>query len=146
MFDPNECPTECEKYLSRYLKCQVDFIQATKLMKSTREAPWRLEVKVNGAAQAYVLQGDLENIEFEYHVLKAMENVPIPTPRVYGLDLQGEALGVACFFSDFIEGETLLKPMLAGDPEKLAFKYQLLLNAKAGLSAHERDTLSNLEK
>ena len=101
MFDPNEHRTECEKYLSLYLECQVDFIRAKKLTKSTREAPWRLEVEVNGVTQSYVLQLDPKNIEHEYQVLKVMETIPIPTPRVYGLDLQGEALGIACFFSDF---------------------------------------------
>ncbi len=115
MFDPNEHRIECEKYLSRYLKSQVDFVRAEKLTKSTREAPWRLNVKVNGAAQSYVLQIDPKNIASEYQVLKVMETIPIPTPQVYGLDLKGDALGVACFFSDFIEGETLLGPMLAGE-------------------------------
>ena len=37
------------------------------------------------------------------------------SPRAYGLDLQGEALGVPCFFSDFIAGESLLGSMLAGE-------------------------------
>jgi aminoglycoside phosphotransferase (APT) family kinase protein len=52
---------------------------------------------------------------YEYHILTAMQAIPIPSPRAYGLDEQGEALGVACFFSDFIEGEALLGPMLAGE-------------------------------
>jgi aminoglycoside phosphotransferase (APT) family kinase protein len=51
----------------------------------------------------------------EFQVLRAMEAIAIPTPRVYGLDLKGEALGVACFFSDFIDGDMLLGPMLAGE-------------------------------
>jgi aminoglycoside phosphotransferase (APT) family kinase protein len=115
MFDPNQHRTECEKYLSRSLDCQVDLIQAAKLSQSSREAPWRLDVKINGAIKSYVLQLDPKNIEHEYQALKVMEAIPIPTPRVYGLDLQGEALGTACFFSDFIEGESLLGPMLAGE-------------------------------
>ena len=115
MFNPNEYRIECEKYLSRNLEYQVDFIQAKKMTKSSRKAPWRMEVNVNGALQSYVLQLDPKNIEHEYQVLKAMETIPIPTPRVYGLDLQGKALGVVCFFSDFIEGESLLVPLLAGE-------------------------------
>jgi aminoglycoside phosphotransferase (APT) family kinase protein len=43
-----------------------------------------------------------------------METIPLPTPRAYGLDLRGEALGVACFFRDFVVGESLLGPMQAG--------------------------------
>ena len=115
MFDPNEHHAECEKYLSRYLECQVELIRAEKLSKSSREAPWRLDVIINGDIRSYVLQLDPKNIEHEYQVLQAMESIPVPTPRVFGLDLQGEALGTACFFSDYIEGETLLGPMLSGE-------------------------------
>ena len=140
MFDPNEHRTECEKYLSRYLECQVDFIQAEKLTKSTREAPWRLDVKVNGAIQSYVLQLDSKNIEHEYQVLKAMETIPIPTPRVYGLDLQGKAFGIACFFSDFIEGETLLGPMLAGE----SWAEELYINTVCKLQAVTEDELGSV--
>jgi aminoglycoside phosphotransferase (APT) family kinase protein len=140
MFDPNEHRTQCEKYLSRYLESRVDFIQAEKLKKSTREAPWRLEVKVNGVPQAYVLQLDLRNIEHEYQVLKVMETIPIPTPRVYGLDLQGKALGVACFFSDFIAGESLLGPMLAGD----AWAEELYIHTVCELQAVTEDHLASI--
>jgi len=115
MFDPNENRRDCEAYLSRYLGCEVALIQADRLKKSSREAPWRMEIKVNGKVQWYVLQLDPENIEREYLTLQAMENIPISTPRVYGLDLKGEALGTACYFCDFIDGESLLGPMLSGE-------------------------------
>ena len=152
MFDPNEHRTQCEKYLSFHLKSQVDFIQAEKLTKSTREAPWRLDVKVNGVAQSYVLQLDLRNIDHEYHVLSVMETIPIPTPGVYGLDLEGEALGVACFFSDFIEGESLLGPMIAGEPwaEELyidtVFQLQSVTGDQLGSIAHglKRETAEDV--
>jgi aminoglycoside phosphotransferase (APT) family kinase protein len=109
-------------------------------MKSTREAPWRLEVEVNGAAQSYVLQVDSKNIESEYKILKAMEKNPIPTPRVYGLDLKGEALGIACFFSDFIEGETLLGPMLAGE----VWAEELYIDTVCRLQAVTKDELGSV--
>jgi len=137
MFNPNEHRTQCEKYLSRYLEGKVDFVQAERLTKSTREAPWRLDIKLDGVARSYVLQLDSRNIEHEYQVLKAMEAIPIPTPRVYGLDLQGEALGAACFFSDFIEGESLLGPMLAGE----AWAEALYINAVCALQAVTADDL-----
>ena len=105
MFDPNENRMACESYLSRYLDRQVGFIQAIQLTQSSRKAPWRLEVMVNGTEQSYVLQLDTRNMAHEFEVLKAMQATAIPTPRVYGLDLQGEALGAPCFFSDFIAGE-----------------------------------------
>ena len=116
MYDPNDHQTRCEAYLSRYLGFRVKFIQAKALTKGTREAPWRLDILADGVQHSYVLQLDPKSIEHEYQVLKAMETIQIPTPRVYGLDLQGDALGVPCFFSDFIEGETLLELMLAGEP------------------------------
>jgi len=140
MFDPNEHPTECEKYLNRYLECQVEFIQAKKLTKSTREAPWRLDIKANGSLKSYVLQLDPKNIDQEYQILKTMETIPIPTPRVYGLDLRGEALGSACFFSDFIEGETLVGPMLAGK----AWAEELYINTVCDLQAVTEDDLGSV--
>jgi aminoglycoside phosphotransferase (APT) family kinase protein len=140
MFDPNEHPRQYEKYLSFHLESKVDFIQAEKLTKSTREAPWRLEVKVNGVPQSFVLQLDIRNIEHEYKVLKVMESIPIPTPRVYGLDLNGKALGVACFFSDFIEGESLLGPMLAGE----TWAEDLYIDAVCQLLAVTEDQLDSI--
>lgn len=115
MFDPNEHPKQCEKFLSHFLGCSVNFTRAERLTQSTRQAPWRVDVEVHGSGRSYVLQLDTRGMEHEYHVLKAVESIPIPTPRAYGLDMQGEWLGVACFFSDFIEGESLLGPMLAGE-------------------------------
>jgi len=116
MFDTNEQQERCEAYLGRFLGESVTFLRAEMLMKSSREAPWRLDVEVNGEARSYVLRLDSRRIENEYQVLHAMEAVPIPTPRVYGWDPGGEALGIACFFSDFIRGESLLGPMLANEP------------------------------
>jgi len=142
MFELNEQPTQCEKYLRRYLDFQVDFIRAEKLTKSTREAPWRLDTKVNGVPQSFVLQLDLGNIDNEYQVLKVMETIPIPTPRVYGLDLQGKALGVACFFSDFIEGESLLGPMLAGE----SWAEELYINTVCKLQAVTEDQLGSIAR
>jgi aminoglycoside phosphotransferase (APT) family kinase protein len=62
-----------------------------------------------------VLQLDTRGMENEYQVLKAVESIPLPTPRAFGLDMQGKALGVPCFFSEFIEGESLLGPVQAGE-------------------------------
>ena len=140
MFDPNEHRLACKKYLSGYLECQVEFIRAIQLTKSSRVAPWQLDVKVNGVAQSYVLQLDTKNMAHEYQVLKVMETVEIPTPRVYGLDLQGQALGVPCFFSDFIAGGTLLEPMLAGE----AWAEELYIDTVCRLQAVTEDQLGSL--
>ena len=115
MFDPNEFSEQCTSYMSRFLGFPVSFIRAEVLPQSTRIAPWRLDVQANGVLRAYVLHLDITGMEHEYQVLKAMESIPVPTPRAFGLDMQGEALGVPCFFSEFIEGESLLGPVQAGE-------------------------------
>ena len=116
IFNPNDHRSPCEEYLSRFLKDRVRFVRAEPLAKSTRDAPWRLDVEVDGVEKSYVLRLDSRGIEHEYEVLRAMEAVPIPTPRAYGWDPKGEALGVPCFFSEFIAGESLLKHMVVGEP------------------------------
>jgi hypothetical protein len=58
MCDPNQHPVECEKYMGHFLGSPVQFIRASPLTQSTRTAPWRLDVAVNGQEQAYVLQLD----------------------------------------------------------------------------------------
>jgi aminoglycoside phosphotransferase (APT) family kinase protein len=115
MFDPNEQGERCEAYLGRFLNGRVSFLRAEMLKKSTREAPWRLDVNLNGKFRSFVLRLDSRRIEHEYRVLHAMKRVSIPTPWVYGWDPGGDELGIPCFFSDFIEGESLLGPMLAGE-------------------------------
>ena len=82
MFDPNEHRLDCERYLIRVLGCPVDLIRAEMLTQSTRQAPWRLDVSVEGIEKAYVLQLDISGLEHEYLVLKSMESIDLPTPRV----------------------------------------------------------------
>ncbi|OQA22426.1 MAG: Phosphotransferase enzyme family protein [Chloroflexi bacterium ADurb.Bin360] len=137
MFDPNQHPAQCANYMSHFLGAPVSFIRADALTQSTRLAPWRVHVCVNGVERAYVLQLDPRGMEHEYQVLKALEAAPFPTPRVYGLDLPGEALGIACFFSEFIEGESLLAPVLSG----ATWAEDLYLDAVCALLATTEDDL-----
>jgi aminoglycoside phosphotransferase (APT) family kinase protein len=115
-FNPSEHPSEISKYLGRFLDGSVHLTGAQPLVESTREAPWRLDVTVDGQARSYVLRLESRNIEHEYEVLRAMAPIPIPTPRAYGWDPEGKALGVPCFFQDFVKGESLLGYLLAGEP------------------------------
>jgi aminoglycoside phosphotransferase (APT) family kinase protein len=115
-FDPNQERSRCERYLAQCLGGDVRLVQAARLQKGSREAPWRLDVDVNGMPRSYVLRLESRRIEHEVEVLKAVEPLPIPTPRVYGWDPQGRALGVPCFLADLVEGESLLPPLLAGEP------------------------------
>jgi aminoglycoside phosphotransferase (APT) family kinase protein len=131
MFDPNDHRLKCERYLSSVLGCPVDLIRVEMLAQSTRQAPWRMDVLVNGVEKNYVLQLDISGLEHEYLILKAMESIELPTPRVYGLDLKGEELGVSSLIRDFVEGESLLKPMLAGE----AWAEDLYLDSVRALQA-----------
>ena len=141
VFNPNEHQAACEEYLRCSLKSQVRFAHAEPLAKSTRDAPWRLDVEVNRERRRYVLRLDSRRSEHEYAVLRAMESVPIPTSRVYGWDPEGKALGVPCFLYDFIEGESLLEPMLAGE----RWAEELYIDTVCALQGVTRELLSAIE-
>jgi len=141
IFNPNKHQAECEAYLSSSLKSQVRFVHAELLTKSTRDAPWRLDVEVSGVMRRYVLRLDSRSSEHEYAVLRAMESVPIPTPQAYGWDPQGEALGVPCFLCDSVEGESLLGPMLAGE----RWAEELYVATVCALQGVTREQLSAIE-
>jgi aminoglycoside phosphotransferase (APT) family kinase protein len=114
--NPNEHHSVLERYLSAALEYPVQLVRAEPLTESSRQAPWRLDVAgQDGELRKYVLRLDTRFAEHEYAVLQEMESLPIPTPRVYGWDPEGQTLGVPCFFSDFIEGQSLLEATLAGE-------------------------------
>jgi aminoglycoside phosphotransferase (APT) family kinase protein len=113
-FSPLDRQRKSNIYLTHSLGHQARLVHAELLVKSTRDAPWRLDVDVGGSLRSFVLRLASRGFEHEYHILRAMEAIPIPTPRVYGWDPDGDALGIACFLMDFVRGESLLKPMLAG--------------------------------
>lgn len=136
-FNPNAHPARCEQYLSRALGHSVRFAGAEMLQRSTRDAPWRLDVEVEGRARAYVLRLASRRIEHEYEVLRALEPLPVPAPRAYGWDPEGQALGVTCFFYEFVEGESLLGPMLAGE----AWAEELYIETACALQSITRDQL-----
>jgi aminoglycoside phosphotransferase (APT) family kinase protein len=119
----------------------VRFIRAEPLTKSTRDAPWRLDIEVGGVMRRYVLRLDSRRSEHEYAVLQAMESVPIPTPQAYGWDPEGEALGLPCFLCDFIEGESLLEPMLAAE----RWAEELYIDTVCALQEISREQLSVIE-
>jgi len=114
-FDPNAERSRCEAYLSGALGGRARLVGAEPLAQSTRAAPWRLDMELDGVPRSYVLRLDEGRGEHEYQVLRAMESVSIPTPRAYGWDPLGEGLGVPCFLCDFVAGESLLPHMLAGE-------------------------------
>jgi aminoglycoside phosphotransferase (APT) family kinase protein len=139
-FDPNEHRARCEQYLSRSLRSSVRLIHAEMLEKSTRDAPWRLDAEIDGAAQSFVLRLESRRIEHEYEVLRAVESLPVPAPRAYGWDPEGKALGVPCFFYEFVAGESLLAPMLAGEP----WAEELYIETACALQSIAREQLSSV--
>ena len=116
MLNPEKHSKIYQKYFSEALGAEVEILSAEALNRSSREAPWHFDLLVDGRVKSFVLRVDKRSSAREYQVLKAVEALPIPAPRVYGLDKKGKALGTPCFFMDFIEGESLLKPMLAAEP------------------------------
>ncbi|KAA3642807.1 MAG: hypothetical protein DWQ07_19980 [Chloroflexi bacterium] len=115
MLDPNENKAAYTKYFSEALGFETSIQRSEALKKSTRQAPWRFDLEINGKVKAFVLRIDARSSLYEYQVLKAMEEIPIPTPKVYGLDEEGQHLGEPCFFMELIKGESLLTYMKAGE-------------------------------
>jgi aminoglycoside phosphotransferase (APT) family kinase protein len=115
MLDPMENKTAYQSYFSEALGAPVEILRVEPLEESSREAPWRFDLQVSRAEKSFVLRLDERSSASEYHIMKAVEKLPIPSPRVYGLDESGDLFGVPCFFMDYITGESLLKPMLAGE-------------------------------
>jgi len=136
-FNPNEHQPQIERYLGQNLGHPVRLVRARELAKSTRDAPWRLDVEVSGQARSFVLRPESRRIEHEYRVLRAVETLPVPAPRAYGWDPAGQALGMPCFFYDFVEGESLLDHMLAGEP----WADELYIDTACALQSITRDQL-----
>lgn len=88
-FHPERHKAELETYLKLALGSNIHLLHAKELTKSTREAPWRLDVEVNGAPNSYLLRFGSDELAHEYATLKALETIPIPTPHAYSLDEQG---------------------------------------------------------
>ncbi len=133
-------------YLVRHLHEPVELTAVSTLPKSSRDAPWRIDVMANGRPRSFVLRlGDADELASEFSVLDRLASLPPRTPAVYGLDTDGEALGQPAFFSDFVFGDSLLEPMLAGAAwaEALyidtAIALQAITATDLGPLAHELD-------
>jgi aminoglycoside phosphotransferase (APT) family kinase protein len=136
-FHPDDHQRQVERYLGQFLGESVRLLRAQQLAQSTRDAPWRLDVDVEGHTRSFVLRLESRRIEHEYRVLRAIESIPVPAPRAYGWDPSGEALGVRCFFYDFVEGESLLGHMLASE----MWADELYINTACALQSVTSDQL-----
>jgi len=131
--NPLKFRLQTEAYLSRSLGGPASLLDAQQLAQSTREAPWKLDFLWKGEPRALVLRlGDqAEDLEQEFQALEAIQFTSIPAPRPYGWDPDGAALGLPCFLSDFIDGESLLEPVLAGE----SWAIQLYLDSVIALQS-----------
>lgn len=116
MIDPNQIPEKIEAYLTSCIGIPLKFTGAEMLPKSTREAPWRINAQNDASEISFVLRLDSLDLEYEYRVMRALMSTPFPTPSVYGWDPSGERLGEPCFLCEYLEGSSLLEPVLAGEP------------------------------
>ncbi len=129
-----------KKYLSETLEDDIELLEISKLEKSSREAPWRFDVLVEGQYKSFAFRMHSKTSAREYTILKAIEGSPIPTPKVYGLDKKGKYFGAPCFFMDYFEGESLLKSLLNGE----SWAEQLYIESAIRLLTIHPDYLENL--
>ncbi len=127
-------------YFSTALGEEVVIQRFEMLRKSTREAPWRFDLLVGDEPRSFVFRMHSRTSAREYKVLEVLQNVEVPTPGVYGLDKKGKTFGQPCYFMDFIEGETLLKPLLAGE----AWAEDLYIDSAIRLLSLPEEVLENL--
>lgn len=133
--------SKTEKYLSMALDEVITLRSTRQLAESTRSAPWLLETEIAGEIKQFVLRIDADIELREIQVMRAMADIPeIPTPDINGWDADGETFGTPCFFYDYIDGESLLSPMLAGAD----WAVDLYLNTVLCLNQITRDQLAAL--
>lgn len=133
--------SSCERYVKRVLGDGVRLIEAAPLPGSSRPGPWRLTVDVDGLPKSFALRAGGRNLEREFHVLRALEPVAIPTPRVFGWEPSGELLGVPGFLVELVAGESLKGPLLAGE----SWAEGLYLDAVCSLQSISRDALPGIQ-
>jgi aminoglycoside phosphotransferase (APT) family kinase protein len=90
-------------------------VDAVALGASSRPTPWRIDVDVAGRRDVYLLRFGQSVSRTEVVALRAMSDHPLPTPRVLLWDESDTPLGTPVFVSEFVDGSSLLPPMIAGD-------------------------------
>jgi len=106
---------DLEAWLSSILGGEVRVERAVRLGESSRETPWRLDLRSDQAEAVVLRYGDGCSAN-EAVALQAMEDHPLPTPRLIAWDPDGHSLGVPLFACTYIQGDALLVPMTAGEP------------------------------
>jgi aminoglycoside phosphotransferase (APT) family kinase protein len=108
-----------EGYLSKSLDKSIELVGASQLTGGFRNTLWRLDIKTNDSSTSLVLRSlrtraeELvneaypHNLALEFETLEKVRQIGLPTPKVWGLDEEGKALGVPCFLMEFIDGMVL---------------------------------------
>lgn len=104
-----------EKVLAMLAHEPVRLANATALGASSRATPWKIEVEGEGGRTVYLLRFGESVSSREVAALEAMTDYPLPTPRVLLWDESNADAGTPIFISEFIDGTSLLPPMIAGE-------------------------------
>ena len=130
-----------QTYVSRSLGKSMQLVSAEQFAASTRSAPWHVIVESRSAQQHFVLRLGADFESHEIGVLRAMAKIPeIPTPKIYDWEPDGRTFGAPCFLCDFVDGDSLLQPMLAGEKWAVDLYLRTVLN----LNAISRERLQEL--
>ncbi|OGF44896.1 MAG: hypothetical protein A2231_04000 [Candidatus Firestonebacteria bacterium RIFOXYA2_FULL_40_8] len=118
-FNPNhpDVKKKVEKYISASLGLSLDFILALPIKGGGRTLPWKVEL-ANGDKQLFIIlktpnleenniSGDKYDFFRQYRLLKQLETTKLKTPKVWGANEKGTALGIPCFLEESLKGRTL---------------------------------------
>lgn len=126
-----------ERALTEAADGPARIVGAAALGASSRTTPWRIDVDVAGKRGAYLLRFGESVSSKEVAALRAMNDHPLPTPRVLYSDESEVSLGTPLFVSEFINGTSLLPSMVAGD----AWAIDLYINTACELQAINAEDL-----
>jgi len=142
-----------DEYLSKSLGRPIELIGASQLSGGfSNNVLWRLNVVDGGMHISFVLKTAPShrdeiieeaypyNIRLGFDTLRKLESIDPPTPKVWGLDEEGDALGTPCFIREFIQGEPLMAPLFSGE----LWAEDLYLDAVCALQAITRTQLGVL--
>ncbi len=115
-FSLSHCSLETvSDYLSDSLDVPVRVSSFSELPASSRSAPVYIESTVGGIDRSFVFRCGASVSVHEYNILRALMNHPLPSPGAYGWEEAEKYFGETGFFYDYVEGASLLPPMLDGE-------------------------------
>ena len=102
--------------LESILGLTIRSIRSISIGASSRETPWQVDLQTDWGDRRLLVRFGKSCSANEVAALEAMENHPLPTPKVLHWDSAGSALGTPLFVSTFIDGDPLLDAMKASEP------------------------------